>query len=297
MRSKRKMSADELARFAALHRAACADLALAEAHNLPPATVQYLHTLVSRAHNQLYRVQMFDKQLLWKAFVEDVPRAVFRDPYIQFMFVLFYGLFFFSAILAYNTNIYPGYTDAVLPPAQQAGMQESFGDWGTRSTADNFFMAGFYIWNNAGIGMRCFAMGILVVPGVLVTMFNAVYLGAAFGFMARQPEAGENFRDFVTAHAPFELTAIVLSAGIGLRLGMSLFVTEGYTRQASLIINARKSVPVIAAAVGLFVLAAMIEGFVSPTTAPYPLKVLVAIISSVAMMFYFVVLGWSKDAV
>ena len=77
-------------------------------------------------------------------------------------------------------------------------------------------MAGFYIQHNTGIGLQCFAWGLLVVPGMLVTMFNAITLGAAFGYMARPdvPE-GENFFHFVTAHGPFELTAIVLSAGRG----------------------------------------------------------------------------------
>jgi len=46
-----------LTRFSTLYRAACADLALADAYQLPPATVGYLHQLVGRAHNQLYRSQ------------------------------------------------------------------------------------------------------------------------------------------------------------------------------------------------------------------------------------------------
>ena len=66
---------------------------------------------------------------------------------------------------------------------------------------------------------------------MLVTMFNAISLGAAFGYMARPDvPAGENFFHFVTAHGPFELTAIVLSAGAGLRLGLSWMMTGGLTR-------------------------------------------------------------------
>ena len=53
------LRAEEVSRFAALYRAACADLALADAYQLPPNTVQYLHLLVGRAHNQLYRTRRF----------------------------------------------------------------------------------------------------------------------------------------------------------------------------------------------------------------------------------------------
>ena len=57
-----KESPAELMRFATLYRSACADLALADAYQLPANTIQYLHQLVARAHNQLYRSRRFDVQ-------------------------------------------------------------------------------------------------------------------------------------------------------------------------------------------------------------------------------------------
>ena len=58
-RRLRALGGEGVLRFASLYRAACADLALADAYQLPPDTVQYLHQLVGRAHNQLYRSQTF----------------------------------------------------------------------------------------------------------------------------------------------------------------------------------------------------------------------------------------------
>ena len=74
------------------------------------------------------------------------------------------------------------------------------------------------------------------------------------------------------AHGPFELTAIVLSAGAGLRLGVSLLVTGGLSRLASLQKTAGEAMPLMGAAMALFFLAAMIEAFLSPSGAPYELK-------------------------
>ena len=45
------------------------------------------------------------------------------------------------------------------------------------------------------------------------------------------------------------------------------------------------------AAVVLFCLAAVIEGFLSPSAAPYPVKAGVALVSSAILLFYVVVLG------
>ena len=51
--------AEMVTRMAALYRGACADLALADAYQLPPGTIDYLHRLVGKAHNQLYRSRRF----------------------------------------------------------------------------------------------------------------------------------------------------------------------------------------------------------------------------------------------
>jgi len=152
-------------------------------------------------------------------------------------------------------------------------------------------MAGFYIFNNIGIGLRCFAFGLAFgVGGLFVTLFNASYLGAVFGHMLSTPQRG-NFLEFVTAHGPFELTAIVFSAAAGMRLGFSLVQTGGLTRSASLRRAAQESMPTMGAAMILFALAALIEAFLSPSAAPYEIKAAVAGVSAVLLAFYVLVLG------
>ena len=49
------------------------------------------------------------------------------------------------------------------------------------------------------------------------------------------------------------------------------------------------------AAMVLFFLAALIEGFLSPSAAPYWIKATVAVLSSGLLMAYFVVLGFPKN--
>ena len=81
-------------------------------------------------------------------------------------------------------------------------------------------MAGFYIPHNAGIGLRCFAWGIVFGLGSLKELlFEGIFLGTVFGHMATTPHA-LNFYTFVTAHSSFELTAIVLSGAAGLAPGL-----------------------------------------------------------------------------
>ena len=84
---------------------------------------------------------------------------------------------------------------------------------------------------------------------------------------------GENFFEFVTAHGPYRTNrdrALCWSAG--LRLGMAWLRTNGLTRSSSLKREAKGAMPLMGAAMALFFLAALIEGFVSPSAAPYWLQ-------------------------
>jgi len=293
-----KMTPQEVAKLGSLYRAACADLALAYAYQLPHNTVQYLHRLVGRAHNQLYRSRRFEFSRWARMLLFEVPKTIFHDRYVQIMFCLFWGLFILSAYLSYSKTAWPDFAEQVLTSTQLEKMERDFGQpIGTqRGGEENVFMAGLYIWNNTGIGLQCFAWGLLVVPGLFVTMYNAISIGAAFGYMARPDVAArDNFFNFVTAHGPFELTAIVLCAGAGLRLGMSWMMTRGLTRTAALRKAGREVMPVVGTAIVLFFMAAMIEGFLSPTAAPYPVKIFVALLSSTLLSVYFIVLGFPSE--
>ncbi len=310
-RRKKAMGAATISRFAALYRAACADLALADAYHLPPNTVLYLHRLVGRAHNQLYRSRIFNFGAWGRILFFETPQRIFNDRCVQFAFVLFWGLFITSAFLSFSESLWPGFANQVLGD-QIPMMEDMFSEpIEGRSIEDNTVMASFYISHNTRIGLQCFAGSLLILPGLVLTIYNAVQLGASFGYMFRPDVAsGANFRHFVTAHGPFELTAIVLSFGSGLRIGVSWLVTHGLTRIGSLRKAGQEALPMMCAAMLLFAMAAFIEGFISPSALPdlrptlpldlrpftYPLKAVIALVCSGLLMFYFVVLGfpWRK---
>lgn len=294
------MLPEDVHRFSTLYRAACADLALAEAYQLPPNTVVYLHRLVARAHNQLYRSRRYRWQHWIDVIFVNTPRRIFHDPCVHIATIIFWGLFAMSAFLAYQDSRWPGFCENVVGQETMDMMKTMHADSqdGYGSYAANSYAFGGYVWHNAGIGLSCFVSMLGVLPGLVTLAFNATYLGAAFGYMFR-PEVGDsgaNFQRFVTAHGPFELTAIVLSAGAGLRIGIGWIRTNGLARLDSLLKNARDALPIVMTAVILFCLAAIIEGFVSPEpSVPWSFKGIISLASSFCLLFYFVVLGFPQS--
>lgn len=292
----RARRAEAISRFATLYRSACADLALAGAYQLPPSTVAYLHRLVGRAHNQLYRSGRTSLSRWADIVLREAPQRIFADPCVRIAALLFFGLFTLAMWMAMNEDLFPGFAQKVIGEEQMTMMESNFDEPLDASMEHYLVMSGFYIKHNASIGLQCFASGILLlVPCVITLSYNAVVLGTSFGYMARDSVAsGDNFFQFVTAHGPFELTAIALSAAAGLRLGLGLVSTGGLRRRDSVRVGALRAVPIISAAVVLFILAAFTEGFISPSPLPYVVKAGWAIMSSGLLMFYFVVLGFPR---
>ncbi len=284
----RRLTSSSLARFAELYRAACADLALADAYRLPRETTEYLHHLVGRAHNLLYRGRRLPvSRWLESLFVETPPRLV-RDRCLHLALAVFWGVFLLFFFLASRDGAFP---EQLLGKDHVARIEEMYEEPPGRDPEADALMTGFYIINNAGIGLRCFAAGLVFgVGGLPILVYNAAVLGCVFGHMTTTPH-WSNFSEFVTAHGPFELTAVALSAAAGMRLGFALIDTQGYGRFEALRMAAARAVPVMWAFTILFVLAALIEGFISASPIPYAVKIGVAIFSLAAMAFYALILG------
>lgn len=296
-RKLKHWSGDEVARLSELYRAACADLAMADQYCLSPETVNYLHGLVAQAHNTIYRSRSFQYHLWWEMIFKKAPRQIFLDPCVHICAILFFGLFSLSTYMAYHETAFPGFAERIVGAEQLDAMDSNFKDieFGSDPGTKMAAVAG-YIQHNTGIGLECFAAGPLIIPGLWETAFNATYLGASFGYMARAETAGgDTFLEFVTAHGAFELTAIALAAAAGLRIGVGWLFTGGLRRIASMQKQARRAIPIMAASGTLFFLAALTEGILSPSSAPYFLKALWGVFSSSLLMFYFVVLGYPTE--
>jgi uncharacterized membrane protein SpoIIM required for sporulation len=284
----RKARAADVLRLGELYRAACTDLMLAESHDLPRDTVAYLHGLVGRAHNAVYRAKGFRFADWGGMLFGEVPRQLRTDPALRLAAVVFWAMFLLCGTLAAGR---PGFAEQVIGPQFVEQMEHMYdqpldAERKDGLTRNDTLMTGFYIQHNTSIGLQCFAWGLLFGLGSLYELAsNGMILGTVFGFMATSPSAG-NFFTFVTAHGPFELTAIVFSGAAGLRLGSGLIDTKGQSRLGSLRREAKRSLPIVGAAALLFFLAAFLEGYVSASGMPYSAKAGIAIASALVLVVY-----------
>jgi uncharacterized membrane protein SpoIIM required for sporulation len=289
-RGTRQRDAERMTEFARRYRSVCGDLSLAIAMRFPVTTTRYLHQLVADAHTQLYRSDTFRLRQWGKTIFVDVPRRIVRDPCTWIAFFVFWGLFGGAMLAGY---IHDDFARSIVGEEMLEQVEEMYAKPMEADLLEDSraAMTGFYLFNNAGIGLRCFASGIFLGVGSLITLaFNAILLGAMFGHMIRS-NSSDNFLTFVTAHGPFELTAVVLSGAAGLRMGWAIIDTGGWNRIESLRRTAPRSLELAGVATVLFLFAAYIEGSISPSQLPYAFKAAVAVFSTLLLIAYVFFLG------
>ncbi|HTO09548.1 MAG TPA: stage II sporulation protein M [Myxococcota bacterium] len=259
--------AAEVSELPALYRQVCNDLALARDRELSSALVAELNELALRGHQLLYRARADEWPRVSEFLGRDFPRAVRREWRLLLLcHVLFYALSLGIGALAWRSPdlIYSFIDDAgvrnmeqMYDPVEGAGTQP-------RGPSDDMAMFGYYIWNNISIAFRTFASGLAFGVGTLASLvFNALYIGLIAGHLVDKGSA-EPFFTYVIGHAAFELTAMLLAGVAGMRLGLAIVAPGARSRLAALRAAARASLPIIAGAALMLVIAAGIEAFWSP---------------------------------
>jgi uncharacterized membrane protein SpoIIM required for sporulation len=185
----------------------------------------------------------------------------------------------------------------VVPEAMLRPLTEAYarGFSGGREAGEGAFMAGFYVYNNIGIALRCFALGIFGgVGSAFYLVQNGFSIGAILGYVASQG-AGGNIGLFIIGHGSLELGAIVLAGGSGLSLGWSIVAPGDLGRIESLQRRAREILVVIAGATVMLAMAAAIEAFWSASSAPREVKVAVGATLFVLVLAYILFAGREDD--
>ncbi|MGB0722527.1 MAG: stage II sporulation protein M [Gammaproteobacteria bacterium] len=277
----------------ALYRRVCHHLALARSRTYSPRLVDRLAQLAQDGHDRLYAERGWSPMRVVHFIARDLPRTVRAE----WRLVALSGLVFWGTLLCMIAVLQfePEFVHRVMTAANIAELEHQYDparEREARDSAQGFVMFGFYVYNNAGIGFRTFASGVLFGIGTVFTLFyNGLVIGAAAGHLT-QLGFIETFWGFVAGHSAFELTAIVLSGAAGMKLGFALLMPGRLRRMEALRVSAHRILPLVYGACLLFIMAAVIEAFWSPRQwVPVHLKYIVGIGLWMLTAWYFLRVG------
>jgi uncharacterized membrane protein SpoIIM required for sporulation len=246
----------------AAYRRLARQLGLSRRRGYSPQLQARLQALVQRGHDAMYRPP---PPRWWRAvefLLADFPRLVRAEAGVMLASLLLFVVPLVAGFVALQSH--PELIHTLMSPAEIANLDAMYAKAAQhlgRDSGDDLQMFGFYIFNNIGIGLRTFASGLLAGVGpVLVVAFNGAMVGMVAGHL-QAVGLGEPFWRFVPGHSAFELTAIVIAGGAGLRLSLALLVPGRYRRVDALQRAGKRGAQLALGVLCMLLVAAFIEAF------------------------------------
>lgn len=268
------------------------DLAYARTFYPESEVVEYLNTLAQKTHRQLYRGRATRPQRIRRFWMQAVPSAVRKAQSELVLSALIFGLAvaigtlsalqdssFVRLIMGDHyvnmtlDNIAQGDPMAVYKQMQQTEMFVSIAV------------------NNVYVSFLAFVLGTFFSLGTAYVLIqNGIMLGSFHILFYEEGLLWEALL-VIYIHGTLEIAAIIIAGGAGLVLGNSFLFPGTLPRLASLQRGARRGLKIVIGLVPVFVLAALLEAFVTRYTEMPVVASLIVIIGSLVFLgWYFVYL-------
>ena len=277
-----------------LYRQTASDLAYARTYFPGTGTVHYLNRLVSQAHAMIYAEEPRRLKALWLFFSQEVPQTVRRH---WFPVALAAALMIFGGLVGYIGYRYDrGLAEALVDQRileTVVSPQERY----AMDVEGRPLMGTFIMQNNIKVGILSFASGVTLGIGPAILQFyNGTMIGVVMGQAVQSGHLASMWAHLM-AHGSLELMAIWLCGAAGMVLGWSIVAPGNLPRAVSVSRGGRQAVILFLGAVPFFVVAALIEGFVTPAVGlPDGAKALVAVVSGLLGLAYWLLPGRRSQA-
>ncbi|MDC7998981.1 stage II sporulation protein M [Gilvibacter sediminis] len=267
------------------------DLAYAQTYFPDSKTLQYLNSLTSQAHQQIYKNKKEDKNRVISFWKEEFPLFFYQHQRtLLYAFLVFAAAIFIGAISSLYDDTFvrlilgDGYVNETLNNIENGNPTAIYGtgsEWGT-------FLA--ITVNNIRVSILAFAFGVITSVGSAYVLFsNGVMVGAFFTMFANNEvfwQASKN----IMLHGAIELSVIVVAGCAGMVMGNGILFPKTFSRRLSFVRAAKDGLKIVVSTFPFFIIAGFIEGFITRyNDMPIWMALLIIGGSFALIIFYYII--------
>lgn len=293
-RGVRKADRPFLRELSALYRATTADLAFAQTHYRSTTVLLFLHQLVARAHNQIYRPHQVSPRSVDLFIRRGIPQAVRTHVQAVAWAAI---IFFLGVALGLSAVQFDEHAASIILPTNVLNSIYSGHMWtgGIFSVVPAPVASTFLFTNNISVALWAFAGGLSF--GLITTLIlfqNGFMLGVVFKLCANYGLLAA-LLEFIASHGVLEISSILVSGGAGYVVANALINPGALSRRDALSVQGRSAVRMVVACVPALVTAGCIEAFISPSHFPVWFKVTLGLTLGAVFWLYLLLTG-KKDS-
>lgn len=286
-----QLAPEQVDELVALYQRTSAQLSHARTYYADQGLTARLTTIVAKANAAIYGQRAGAGTTFRRFFTETFPVAVYSSRrFIAASAALLFVPMLLMGIWIANS---PEALDVAIPKTeQQALLRSEFEDYYSSTAAQAFSTR--VLVNNIQVSFYVFALGALLLPTVLLLGFNGVNIGVMAGLFVHVGQPGKFF-GLILPHGLLELSSITIAGAAGLRLGWAIVAPGERRRVDALAEEGRRAVVIVLGLMLCFMVAATIEGFVTPSDLPTVVRVGVGVAVEAVFVTWIVSRGRSAD--
>ncbi|HET7286220.1 MAG TPA: stage II sporulation protein M, partial [Pyrinomonadaceae bacterium] len=259
----KRLRREEVRELGRIYRRTASDLAIARAESRDPRLVNYLNSLVIRAHGRIYRAESHGLKRILEFFTRELPqtfRRTWRYTFLSFSIFMVFAIFGFV-----GTRLDPEFSELVgVDPAFREMAIETKTHWWETLNNQNQIGASLIMANNIQVTIYTFALGATFGLGTLYLLaMNGANIASVLALTYRAG-FGNDLLTFMVGHGVIELSCIFIAGGAGLLIGSAMVMPGDMTRSDALKTRGMEAVRLMMGVAVLLVVAGTIEGFISP---------------------------------
>lgn len=270
-RGPRALTDPELDELVTLYRFSTGALARVRESGDDPSLERKLNGIVANGYAAIYALKTAGMRRIVNLLLREYPRRILscRVPLLTaaslFVSLLLIGYF--------ATASNPGLAYMLFDPREVANQerlllnQDAFKGNFTFEQSDAPFVAPMIAGRNIQISAMAFAGGVLVLPTLYILFVNGMMVGVLFGLASASGRFFDMY-NLLMCHGTLELTAIVIAAGAGLRIGFAVVAPGDLPRRRALAAAASDAGILLLGVAATLLFTAVIEAFVTPFSPP-----------------------------
>jgi uncharacterized membrane protein SpoIIM required for sporulation len=285
------LSHNELQELGLLYRQTASDLAVVREDASGKQLAVYLNQLLGRAHNLIYMGQKPTASALVRFYRCTYPQ-VFRETLWPTLLAV--AIFAITAAAGWMLTLRdPAFAHRLLGAHMMETIEERQMWTDSIVTVKPLASSGI-MTNNLSVAFTTFALGITGGVGtVWMMVVNGLLLGVIGAATERAGMAIELW-SFVAPHGVLELPAIFIAGGAGLEMARGLLFPGLLRRRDSLVNAGERASRLVLGVIPMLVVAGLIEGFFSPSSAPVAMKFALAGVLATALLTYLFLFGRTR---
>ncbi|QOI96431.1 MAG: stage II sporulation protein M [Flammeovirgaceae bacterium] len=267
------------------------DLSFARTQYPNSRVTQYLNSLASKIHLEIYKNKKEDRSRFITFWKYEVPLLLYQSRrHMLYAFIIFMLAILIGAVSAIYDETFvrlilgDAYVNMTIENIKNGNPMAVYG---SMEQADMFFAI---TYNNIRVSMVAFVAGLFFSIGTGFILFqNGIMVGAFLSFFYKEGLLAHSL-SVIMLHGTIELSSIVIAGAAGFVMGNSFLFPGTYPRLYSFKEGVKRGVKIVMGLIPLFILAGFIESYITRYTfMPVSLKTLIIGLSAWLILYYFVV--------